>query len=64
VPQWFQQRGGSVHLGWFCCGKAVQGPIPQKDAKYYDIESYEHAVARLTVQQDATWAVETGARLF
>jgi hypothetical protein len=55
-PQWFQHRGGSIHLGWICCGKPVQGPIPHEDVQYYpDVEPIEVAEARFAVAKDTSW---------
>ena len=54
-PRWVRFKNGTVHLVWWCCGKQVGGPIPQREAAQYGLESYGQAYARLTLAQDQAW---------
>jgi hypothetical protein len=54
-PRWRRFKNGSVHLVWWCCGKQCGDPIPKREASSFGLESYEQAVARLTVEHDQTW---------
>lgn len=58
-PRWRRFKNGSIHLVWWCCGRQVGDPLPKREASRFGIESYEQALARLTVEHDNTWPVFT-----
>jgi hypothetical protein len=58
--KWKRFKGGSVHLVFWCdfCQKQVGMPIQKSRARLvYVRETYEHACARLTVENDSTWSL-------